>query len=181
LRGEASEPNLQNLQELAATERNSRRTRFWHLLFTLTWILGTAVAVSSADLPVDLTEQHLNDVVRDFRGRLRITPPVSVSIVAANQYLVSVEQASRPQKGFIIKFDREFLPTLEEQELRAVIAHELGHIWIFTHHPYLQTEPLANEKAMQLVDRESLEKVYKKVWQFEGQKGSLEEFLAKVE
>jgi hypothetical protein len=57
----------------------------------------------------------------------------------------------------------------------------MGHIWVFTHHPYLQTEALANQKASELVPRESLRKVYEKVWRIEGQKGTFDEFFARVE
>jgi len=44
------------------------------------------------------------------------------------------------------------------------VAHELGHVWIFTHHPYLHTEELANSIALRLVDRAALDAVYDKVW-----------------
>jgi predicted Zn-dependent protease len=70
-----------------------------------------------------------------------------------------------------------FVDALEPSELKAVIAHELGHVWIFTHHPFLQTEQLANEIAMRVVSRESLETVYDKVWKRSGVKGDLAEFL----
>jgi hypothetical protein len=70
---------------------------------------------------------------------------------------------------------------LSEEDVRAVIAHELGHVWIFTHHPYLHTEALANQKALAVVSRESLVRVYEKVWRRGGQKGSLEAFLAEVD
>ena len=45
-----------------------------------------------------------------------------------------------------------------------MVAHELGHVWIFTHHPYLQTEAGANQIAERLVARQTLERVYAKVW-----------------
>ncbi|MCI0721982.1 MAG: hypothetical protein L0338_23875, partial [Acidobacteria bacterium] len=61
-------------------------------------------------------------------------------------------------------------------ELSASIAHELGHVWIFTHHPYLQTELLANQIALRVVAREDLEKTYEKVWKDKG-KGDIKEFL----
>jgi Peptidase family M48 len=64
-----------------------------------------------------------------------------------------------------------FLNELNDDDLRAVIAHELGHIWILTHHPYLQTEQLANKIAMRLVTRESLVTAYGKVWERTGTKG----------
>ena len=72
--------------------------------------------------------------------------------------------------------DENFLITLDDSELSASIAHELGHIWIFTHHPYLQTELLANQIALKVVTRENLEKVYEKVWKDKG-KGDIKEFL----
>jgi predicted Zn-dependent protease len=65
---------------------------------------------------------------------------------------------------------------LDDNELSASIAHELGHVWIFTHHPYLQTELLANQIALKVVTRENLEKIYEKVWKDRG-KGDLREFL----
>ena len=53
------------------------------------------------------------------------------------------------------------------------MAHELGHVWIYTHHPFLQTEELANEIAMRVVSRELLESLYQKVWERTGTKGKL--------
>ena len=151
-----------------------------YLLISLLGFLGTIV-LSSGSPASSIEEQKLDAVVREFRARLGISEQVSVSIVEVNEYVVSVQRSSETEKGFTIKFERKFLPTLTEEELHAVVAHELGHIWIFTHHPYLQTEPLANEKALQLVSRESLEKVYAKVWRHTGQKGTLQDFLSKVE
>ena len=56
-------------------------------------------------------------------------------------------------------------------------AHELGHVWIYTHHPYLQTEREANTVAMRAVPRASLERVYTKVWEHQGTIGDLARFL----
>jgi predicted SprT family Zn-dependent metalloprotease len=92
-----------------------------------------------------------------------------------------VRRAEPQASSFVVEFDKNFLASLDQEELRAVIAHELGHVWIFTHHPYLQTEALANQKAMEVVGRETLERVYEKVWRIEGQQGTLQEFLVKVE
>jgi hypothetical protein len=57
------------------------------------------------------------------------------------------------------------------------MAHELGHVWVFTHHPYLQTEKLANQIAMRVVTRDSLVSVYRKLWEHGGTKGDLNTFL----
>jgi hypothetical protein len=96
-----------------------------------------------------------------------------VSIVAENTLVVSVERLKDREHGFSATFEAGFLESLNQDELGAVIAHELGHVWIFTHHPYLQTEELANEVAMRVVSRESLDGVYEKVWKRTGSKGDL--------
>ena len=70
-----------------------------------------------------------------------------------------------------------FLDALNDEELEAAVAHELGHVWIFTHHPFLQTEELANKIAMRAVTRETLQRVYAKVWERGGTKGDLAWFL----
>ena len=74
-------------------------------------------------------------------------------------------------------FEERFLTSVDQDELKAIVAHELGHVWIFTHHPYLQTERLANTVAMRAVPRASLERVYSKVWEHQGTKGDLALFL----
>ena len=91
--------------------------------------------------------------------------------------MMSVEAPTDPKKAFLLTIDASFLDTLSDEELEAAIAHELGHVWIFTHHPYLQTEELANQIAMRAVSRESLERVYAKVWERGGTKGDLARFL----
>jgi hypothetical protein len=48
---------------------------------------------------------------------------------------------------------------------------------VFTHHPYLQTERLANQIAMRVVSRGSLAGVYRKLWERGGVKGDLQAFL----
>ena len=64
-------------------------------------------------------------------------------------------------------------PHAIEDHTFAAAAHELGHVWIFTHHPFLQTEEGANRVALQLVDRKTLEEVYAKVWVRVGGRGSI--------
>jgi len=43
----------------------------------------------------------------------------------------------------------------------------MGHVWIFTHFPYLQTEMLANVIGQRVVPRRSLERLYAKLWEYE--------------
>lgn len=120
------------------------------------------------------TTKRIRAIVDRYRRDLSIRELVFISIVAKNDKLVSVERTKDRRGGFVLSFDETFLKGLDDNELRASIAHELGHVWIFTHHPYLHTELLANQIALRVVTREHLEKIYAKVWK---DKGDLNEFL----
>jgi hypothetical protein len=120
--------------------------------------------------------KKIKTLVERFRRDLSIKEEVFVSIVPKNDRLVSVERWKKVSRAFLLSFDENFLATLNDTELSASIAHELGHVWIFTHHPYLQTELLANQIALKVVTREELERVYEKVWKDRG-KGNLRDFL----
>lgn len=122
-------------------------------------------------------EAKLRAIVSDLKSRLRITSPIVVSIVPSNALMMSVEAPTDTRNTFLLTVDASFLDTLTNDELEAAIAHELGHVWIFTHHPFLQTEELANQVAMRAVTRGSLERVYAKVWERGGTKGDLARFL----
>jgi hypothetical protein len=130
-------------------------------------------AASTNALSLLARERQLQDLVDSFRTRLTIPDAVVVSIVPENKLVVSVQRLKDHGLGFTVTFEAGFLDSLDEDELGAVIAHELGHVWIFTHHPYLQTEELANEIAMRVVSRASLDGVYEKVWKRTGSKGDL--------
>ena len=117
---------------------------------------------------------QIKTIANDVRTHLQMPQEIQVAIVPANALMVSVE---RTNDAFIICFDEHFLTTLDQEELTAAVAHELGHVWIYSHHPYLQTEALANEIAMKAVTRESLKKVYTKLWAQMHTGESLEEFL----
>jgi hypothetical protein len=121
--------------------------------------------------------QRIQSLVDEFRGRLDMPHEVVVSIVPRNALLVSVEPMKDRRGAFLLSFESDFIDLLSDDELEAVVAHELGHVWIFTHHPYLQTEGLANQIAMRLVSRASLEHVYDKVWKHDGERGDLARFL----
>jgi hypothetical protein len=145
------------------------------LVFFLTALLlcgGTLLADSTAAART----QRIRTLVDRFRQDLSIRDRVYISIAARNEKLVSVERSKKRRGVFILSFDENFLNSLDDSELGASIAHELGHVWIFTHHPYLQTELLANQVALRVVTRENLERIYEKVWKDKG-KGDLKEFL----
>jgi Peptidase family M48 len=149
---------------------------------TISVVLITADAApagvgSATDSSVVAAEQRrVQDVVDGLRSRLELGHDVQVTLVPWNPLLVSVERL-RERDGFQLCFERGFLDSLSDHELEAVVAHELGHVWIFTHHPYLQTEALANQIALRVVPRDSLETVYEKVWARGGHKGNLVRFI----
>lgn len=143
---------------------------------TLLLILGFASAAAYA-----VEADSLSPIVTQLRERLDLPPGTRISVVieAGNSKLVSVRRSQQEKGLFVLSFDRHFLQTLDAEDLRAAIAHELGHIWIFTHHPFLQTEVLANREALRLVPRSSLERIYQKMFEFRGETSDLENFLGK--
>ena len=120
-----------------------------------------------------LRERQIQDSADKLKIRMSIPDTVVVSIVEHNQLVVSVERAKNGASGFSLLIDRDFLAGLTTNEIDAVLAHELGHVWIFTHHPFLHTEELANQIAMQVVPQDALAAVYDKVWKRVGRKGDL--------
>jgi len=135
----------------------------------------TIAGSTSADDSAART-RRVQDVVDALRVRLAITEQILVSLVAKNRLVVSVHRSPEQTGAFALSLEAGFFEVLNEEELNAVVAHELGHVWIFTHHPYLQTEELANQIAMRVVSRDSLDKVYAKVWERTGVKGDLKYF-----
>jgi hypothetical protein len=140
-------------------------------------VLPTKPKAESRMLSGPRTPSVLQRVVDDLRLNLSIDDAVTLSIVVTDVRMVSIAPPSASGGPFRLSIERAFLDLLSDEELSAAIAHELGHVWIFTHHPYLQTERLANTIAMRAVSRESLERVYQKVWARDGSKGDLLRFL----
>jgi len=147
-------------------------------LFTLlcvpTVLIGLSV-VTDAREPRSL--HALQELVNGLKAQLGIDAIVSTSIVPTNPLLVSVQPVDGGPATFQMAFEERFLTGLDDDDLKAIIAHELGHVWIFTHHPYLQTEGLANTVAMRAVPRESLERVYSKLSERDGTKRDLALFI----
>ena len=144
------------------------------LLIRVAGLLATAQPASDPNL------DRINAIVNELRAQLQMDQEVQVTITAVNARMVSVEHTAgkRGEIGvFLMCFDEHFLAGLDPDELKAAIAHELGHVWIFSHHPYLQTEALANQIALRVVSRESLEKIYHKLWAHLGVSGKLDDFL----
>lgn len=119
----------------------------------------------------------LQDVTDDLRTRLQITQRVQVELVDHNPLVMSVETLAGRTGPFVITVDRDFIHELNQEETEAAIAHELGHVWIYTHAPFVQTERFANDVAMRVINRSAFEPVYEKVWARTGIRGNLIEFL----
>ncbi len=123
--------------------------------------------------PVIRRVEKIQRVVDEFSVRLAVSERVVVSVVPKNELLVSVERLNDRDKAFGLSFEEGFFDLLSDRELDAAVAHELGHVWIFCHHPYLQTEDLANDIALRVVSRQSLNELYDKVWNRVGATGHL--------
>jgi Peptidase family M48 len=120
---------------------------------------------------------RIQRVIDGLRAKLEIPSSVEVAVVDQNALAFSVAPPKVEGGAFVISIEASYLDLLSEEEIEAAIAHELGHVWIFTHHPYLQTELGANRIAMRTISRDSLANVYEKVWKRLGAKGDLHAFL----
>lgn len=174
---------------LAAKLRNERPLRrvFWvvMVLAAIAAQVGRAQAARPGAKPGEAaavaTPAGVQKLVNAMRKELELTHAVTVEVVVHNPLKASVEPVKvvtrqGTLRSFRLSIERAFLEKLTADELRAVVAHELGHVWIYTHHPYLQTEQLANAIAMRVVPRDNLVKVYSKVWAEAGPAGSLPRF-----
>jgi hypothetical protein len=139
-----------------------------------------AVLASGDEGPVvrALDVDQLQRATDELRRRLNILERVLFTVVDHNPLVMSVETLSGRSGPFVITADAEFIRSLSDEELKAAIAHELGHVWIYTHHPYLQTERLANDIALRVISPELLVPVYEKVWKRTGARGNLAEYIS---
>ena len=145
------------------TAESVRRTA---LILPLMMLFGIGGGARPKDTgtPTPRHDTHkIQTLVDDVKARLSIREDVTVAIVPANARLVSVQRIENRADAFLLSLEQRFLDDLDDQELEAVVAHELGHVWIFTHHPYLHTEQLANRIAMRVVSRDALTTAYGKV------------------
>jgi hypothetical protein len=145
-------------------------------VFLLLALTESVLAAPGAE-PVVLVTERIQLAVDRLRGALGIPEAVRVSVLPRVALVVSVEAPAEDDDPFRVAIEDRFLARLNAQELDAAMAHELGHVWVFTHHPYLQTERLANQIAMRVVTRDSLASVYHKLWEHGGTKGDLNDFL----
>jgi hypothetical protein len=160
--------------------RVSRNSALHALLALVVCSFSTTTFAEERASSTTVPEGKLQSIVSDLKARMEIASPIVVSIVPSNPLMMSVEAPTDTRQTFLLSVEASFLDTLTDSELEAAVAHELGHVWIFTHHPFLQTEELANKIAMRAVTRETLQRVYAKVWERSGTKGDLAWFLGDV-
>ena len=108
--------------------------------------------------------ERIERVVADLKSQLAISQTVDVKIVQTNPRLFSVAPVEIAKGTFLLSVEEDFAQALDDAELKAAVAHELGHVWIYTHFPYLQTEELANDIAARVISRDALTPLYDKVW-----------------
>lgn len=140
-----------------------------------------SAAVDTGDYRPALLNSEIGRLQRvsdTLRTRLNILERVVVTLVDHNPLVMSVETLSGRSGPFVISADHQFVNSLTDQELEAAIAHELGHVWIYTHHPYVQSERLANDIALRVIDAEVFVPVYEKVWQRMGMRGNLADYIS---
>jgi hypothetical protein len=153
----------------------AKRVTFYLLLLLFPGHISvTSAAAPERIIPNPRDQQRIQEIVNEFMAKLTMTHEVAVAVVPKNPLMVSIGYTD---SGFLLSVEEDFVSELTQEELEAAIAHELGHVWIFTHHPFLQTEVLANEIAQRLVLRSSLVQVYEKVWKRQGTEGDLTRFV----
>jgi len=139
---------------------------------------GASVRVKDAKARARAERTNQIQLMSDqLRLRLGIMERVMVTLARRNPLVMSVETLGTRSGPFVISVDEAFVATLTDVEIEAAIAHELGHVWIYTHHPYEQSERYANDIALRVVNRDALEPVYVKVWKRTGIKGNLAEYI----
>ena len=123
-----------------------------------------ACVFASAPVRAAGDRERIQQIVDDLKTRLAIPQPINVTVVQTNPKLFSVAPIEHETGTFLLSVEEDFAQALNEDELTAAVAHELGHVWIYTHFPYLQTEELANDVASRVIDRDTLRPLYDKVW-----------------
>jgi hypothetical protein len=147
------------------------------LLLVCLCLQGSYLSAFSPAAPAVIRMARLDEIAAGLATALEVPKRVEVVVVTRNDLVVSVEPIPTPAEGYRVVFEQRFFDRLNDDEIAAALAHEMGHVWIYTHFPFLQTEALANEIALKVASRKNLESLYGKLWTYTGVKGNLEELL----
>jgi hypothetical protein len=128
-------------------------------------------AANDSAITVRLRARRAQEFVDQLRAALPIHNEIDITVVTYHPLVFSVQPMETDKNRFLLTMELGFLLSIDDDELRAAVAHELGHVWIYTHHPFLQTERQANVIAQRIVDRHSFERIYAKLWMYEGAAG----------
>jgi hypothetical protein len=129
---------------------------------------------------LNLRTARAQEMVDHLRAEMSITSEIDIALVKYHPLVFFVEPEDSTKKRFRLSMEAGFLLLLDDEELLGALAHEMGHVWIYTHHPFLQTEMQANVIGQRMVSRRSFEKVYTKLWAYEHTPGvPMEELLGR--
>jgi hypothetical protein len=138
--------------------------------FIFVFLLADPIAKDAPNI-VTIRAKRAQEFVDQLRDALPITNEIQIAVVIYHPLVFSVEPTDTHKDRFLLTMELGFLLMLDDDELRAAMAHELGHVWIYTHHPFLQTERMANVVGQRVAERASFEKIYAKLWAYEGASG----------
>ena len=116
---------------------------------------------------LNLRTELAAQLVNQLRAQLAIVHDIQIVLVEYHPLVFAVEPVDSRRERFRLSMEAGFLAILDDEELLGALAHEMGHVWLFTHPPYLQTELLANTIGQRVAPRRSLERVYTKLWAYE--------------
>jgi hypothetical protein len=147
------------------------RARYFEAVLAVVFMFLLATPLKEAPSIVTIRASRAQELIGQLSAALSIRNQVEVAVVIQHPLVFSVEPLDSGKNRFRLSMELGFLLMLDDNELCAALAHELGHVWIFKHHPFLQTERLANSIGERVVKRAYFERVYSKMWAYEGTSG----------
>jgi len=155
--------------QLLRLRRHYITNTLWSRAVLISAFVFLSAARVSLDFPGNVGQRtaQAREIVNQLRAALQIDSDVQVAAVTYHPLVFSVEPLDKRKDHFVLSMEIEFLLMLDDKELHAALAHELGHVWIYKHFPYLQTERLANSIGLRVVPRENFEALYMKLWTYE--------------
>lgn len=151
------------------------------LSFVFIFLVAVPVAQDPPNI-LSLREAVAREIVNHLRGELSIRNEVDIVLVRYHPLVFFVEPEDARKLRFRLSMEAAFLLQLDDEELLAALAHEMGHVWIFTNFPFLHTEMLANTIGQRVAPRRSFERIYTKLWAYERTTGvPMDELLGPVQ